>query len=224
MGMKRIARASGVFVCIFMLMLAMTVSAFAVSNEIDVSKVSSGVVTVNYNDGTNAKMKVAITINGKTTYQDYTQGTVSSYSLVEGNGEYTISLYSNIAGNSYRRVDKQVVNVVLSSEFAPYQMCIRDRFNYSVCVRDIAVHRGGSGIYLLHKVDLCGGGHAQPRRAGDGQADLLSGQHRLDGAQRLAGPLPGLGIVPFVRAEQQFILIVQHHDLYRRRADVDTHS
>ena len=117
--MKRIARASGVFVCIFMLMLAMTVSAFAVSNEIDVSKVSSGVVTVNYNDGTNAKMKVAITINGKTTYQDYTQGTVSSYSLVEGNGEYTISLYSNIAGNSYRRVDKQVVNVVLSSEFAP---------------------------------------------------------------------------------------------------------
>lgn len=120
MGMKRIARASGVFVCIFMLMLAMTVSAFAVSNEIDVSKVSSGVVTVNYNDGTNAKMKVAITINGKTTYQDYTQGTVSSYSLVEGNGEYTISLYSNIAGNSYKRVAKQVVNVVLNSEFAPY--------------------------------------------------------------------------------------------------------
>ena len=67
--MKRIARVSGVFVCIFMLMLAMTVSAFAVSNEIDVSKVSSGVVTVNYNDGTNAKMKVAITINGKTAYQ-----------------------------------------------------------------------------------------------------------------------------------------------------------
>ena len=92
--MKRIARVSGVFVCMLMLMAAMTVGAFAATNEIDTSKASSGVVTVNYNDGTNAKMKVAITVNGKTTYQDYTQGTVSSYSLVDGNGDYSQRVYA----------------------------------------------------------------------------------------------------------------------------------
>lgn len=118
--MKRIARVSGVFVCMLMLMAAMTVGAFAATNEIDTSKASSGVVTVNYNDGTNTKMKVAITVNGKTTYQDYTQGTVSSYSLVDGNGDYTIALYSNVSGTSYKSVAKAAAHVELTSEFAPY--------------------------------------------------------------------------------------------------------
>ena len=103
--MKRIARASGVFVCIFMLMLAMTVSAFAVSNEIDVSKVSSGVVTVNYNDGTNAKMKVAITINGKTTKVNFAAGdavTAKAAELCAGKtsaAEKVVAIHNYIAAN-----------------------------------------------------------------------------------------------------------------------------
>ena len=67
-----------------------------------------------------------------------------------------------------------------------------------VGVGDIGVHGGGGGIDLLDKVDSRGVGHAQSGGAGDGHADLLSGQHLRDRAQGLAGPLSGFGVVPLV--------------------------
>lgn len=118
--MKRLSRMFGVFACAVMLLTVMTVGAFAADNEIDISKANEGCVTVSYSDGTCARMKVGITFNGKTTYQDYTQGTVSSYALLDGDGTYTITLFRNVSGTSYRKVARSVVTVDLSSELAPY--------------------------------------------------------------------------------------------------------
>ena len=93
-----------------------------------------------------------------------------------------------------------------------------------VGVGDVCIHRGGGGVDLLDKVDAGGVGHAQAGRAGDGHLDVLSGEHVLDGLQGLAGPLPGLGEVPLVGAEQQLILFVQHHNLDGGGADVNSNA
>ena len=58
------------------------------------------------------------------------------------------------------------------------------------------------------------------RQRDDGEYQLLSGEQVRDGPQRLQRPLPGLGEVPLVGAEKQFILFIQHHHLDRGGADV----
>ena len=90
-----------------------------------------------------------------------------------------------------------------------------------VGVRDIGVHRGGGGVHLLHKVQPRSLGHAQAGGAGDHQAHVFTPQHIRDGIQSLAGPLPGLGVVPLVGAKQQLVLLVQHHYLDGGGADIN---
>ena len=62
--------------------------------------------------------------------------------------------------------------------------------------------RGGGGVDLLDKVQAAGLGHAQTGGAGDEELDLLTGQHTVEAPEGLAGPLPGLGVVPLIGAEQ----------------------
>ena len=93
-----------------------------------------------------------------------------------------------------------------------------------VGVRDVCIHRGGGGVDLLDKVDARGGGHPQASGAGDGDLDALPGEHIPDGAEGLAGPLTGLGIVPLIGAEQQLVFLIQHHDLDGGAADVDSYT
>lgn len=65
-------------------------------------------------------------------------------------------------------------------------------------------------------------------RAGDDHFHLFARQQTGDGMEGLAGPFPGLGIVPLIGAEQQLVLFIQHHHLHCGGADVDadaqTHS
>ena len=87
---------------------------------------------------------------------------------------------------------------------------------------DELTHGGGGGVDLLHEVQVRGLGHAQAGRAGDGELDLLPAEHPAQPLQGLAGALAGLGIVPLIGAEEQFILFIQHHDLHGGGADVDS--
>ena len=80
---------------------------------------------------------------------------------------------------------------------------------------------GGGGVDLLHKVDVAGLGHTQAGRAGDDQFDLLAPEAVLDGVEGLAGPLAGLGVVPLIRTEEQFVGFIQHHDLDGGGADIN---
>lgn len=115
--MKRISRFLGVFLC---LAVILSVSAFAGNKTIDVSTADQGYFTVEYDAKANLKMKVGIAFNGKTTYYNYTPGTESSYTFNHGEGRYTISLYRNISGTSYRLVTSQKVTVTEVDEMAKY--------------------------------------------------------------------------------------------------------
>ena len=74
---------------------------------------------------------------------------------------------------------------------------------------------------ILNKVDPGGVGHSQSGGAGNDHLHLPARQHVRNGPEGLAGPLPGLGVVPLIGAEQQLVLFVQHHHLDRGGADVD---
>lgn len=115
--MKRISRFLGVFLC---LAVILSVSVFAGSKTIDVSTADEGFFTVSYNAPANLKMKVAIAFGGKTTYYNYTPGTESSYTFNHGEGRYTISLYRNVSGTSYRLVTSENVTVRAVDKMAQY--------------------------------------------------------------------------------------------------------
>ncbi|MBQ4578854.1 MAG: transglutaminase domain-containing protein [Clostridia bacterium] len=115
--MKRISRFLGVFLCLAVLL---SVSIFAGSNTIDVSTADEGYFTVEYDAPSNLKMKVGINFNGKTTYYNYTPGTEAAYTFNHGEGFYTISLYRNVSGTSYRLVTSEKVIVEAVDEMAKY--------------------------------------------------------------------------------------------------------
>ena len=89
-------------------------------------------------------------------------------------------------------------------------------------VRNVGVHRGGGGVHFLDEVQAGSLGHPQAGGAGDDQLDPLAAELARDGLQGLTGPLPGLGVVPLIGAEQQLVLFIQHHHFHRGGADVDT--
>ena len=89
-------------------------------------------------------------------------------------------------------------------------------------VRNVGVHRGGGGVHFLDEVQAGSLGHPQAGGAGDDQLDPLAAELARDGLQGLTGPLPGLGVVPLIGAEQQLVLFIQHHHFHCGGADVDT--
>ena len=116
--MKRISRVLGVFLCLAMVISG---SAFAAGQKtIDVSNVEDGYFTVSYNADADLKMKVGVTFKGDTTYYDYIPGNQATYSLIDGDGKYTITLYRNISGTTYKKVTSQKVTVKMEDELAPY--------------------------------------------------------------------------------------------------------
>lgn len=116
--MKRISRVLGVFLCLAMVISG---SAFAAGQKtIDVSNVEDGYFTVSYNADADLKMKVGVTFKGDTTYYDYIPGSQATYSLIDGDGKYTITLYRNISGTTYKKVTSQKVTVKMEDELAPY--------------------------------------------------------------------------------------------------------
>ena len=86
------------------------------------------------------------------------------------------------------------------------------------------VHGGGGGIHLLDKVHAAGLGNPQAGGAGDDHLYLLAQEPVLDAVQNFAGLFPDLGEVPLIGAEQQFICLIQHHDLHGGGADINTNT
>ena len=60
---------------------------------------------------------------------------------------------------------------------------------------------GGGGVDLLDEFQSGGLGHTQAGGAGDQELEILSCQHILQAPEGLAGPLPGLGIMPLIGAK-----------------------
>ena len=65
-------------------------------------------------------MKVGVTRDSDTVYYCYMPGTASTYAFTGGNGEYTITLYRNVSGTTYRSVTSTCVDVEMDDPMAPY--------------------------------------------------------------------------------------------------------
>ena len=81
-------------------------TAAAANDIVDMSNTSHGYVTVNYTSS--ARLKVGIQYNGgKTVYRDCPSGKDASFSLDQGDGKYTVTLYRNVSGSSYEEVSSK---------------------------------------------------------------------------------------------------------------------
>ena len=100
-------------------------TAAAANDIVDMSNTSHGYVTVNYTSS--AKLKVGIQYNGgKTVYRDCPSGKDASFSLDQGDGQYTVTLYRNVSGSSYEQVASSSMNVTVKDRFAPYLVSTSD--------------------------------------------------------------------------------------------------
>lgn len=88
---------------------------------LDYSNSRDGYVMLKYNKATNKTIKAQVESPNKRTYT-YTLRAqkYEALPLTEGNGSYKISLLLNISGNSYAIAMSETIDVVLSSQFAPY--------------------------------------------------------------------------------------------------------
>lgn len=116
--MKRLSRILGPFLCIFMVL---SVNAQAADARIDVSTAADGYFSVCYEGKADLKMKVGVTFAGKTEFYNYTPGKQVSYAFEHGDGSYTVTLYHNTSGTSYKRVLRESVSVKLKDTLAPYR-------------------------------------------------------------------------------------------------------
>ena len=119
--MKRTACFPAVFLCFFLfIMSTFPIPARAAESAIDVSTACDGYFTVLYQSALQVKMKVGVTRDSDTVYYCYVPGTASTYAFTGGNGEYTITLYRNVSGTTYRSVTSTCVDVEMDDPMAPY--------------------------------------------------------------------------------------------------------
>lgn len=120
--MNHTTRLTGLFLC-FILLLVCTLPSSALAQDdivIDVSYASDGYFSVYCSLSDSPKMKVGVTLNQQTVYYSYTVGETWNYAFERGNGDYVISLYSNVSGTQYKRIAYENVTVELDDEFAPF--------------------------------------------------------------------------------------------------------
>lgn len=88
---------------------------------LDYSNTRDGYVMLKYNKATGKTIKAQVEGPNKRIYT-YTLRAkkYEALPLTEGNGKYKISLLLNISGNSYAVAMSETIDVILSSQFAPY--------------------------------------------------------------------------------------------------------
>ena len=126
--MNNSTRLAGLLLC-FTLLFTYVIQYPIYANSkdiIDTSTSSDGYYIINYSDSNPVKMKVAVSYDDIITYYDYTANEVSIYAFTKGNGIYTITLYRNVKGTSYKRIETEKVNVKLKSSLAPYLISTKE--------------------------------------------------------------------------------------------------
>ncbi|MBH5320665.1 transglutaminase domain-containing protein [Paenibacillus sp. GSMTC-2017] len=111
-------------VAIFVLFTSVNVVAVEASEAtewLDVSKLSNGIVTINFDVKANVKTKVRI---AKGT-ENYTYNLVAGkgkeqFPLQLGNGEYKVMMLENVSGKSYKVVKQETVELNLNDEKVVY--------------------------------------------------------------------------------------------------------
>jgi transglutaminase-like putative cysteine protease len=87
---------------------------------IDYSNIEDGYVMVRYDQTTEQKLKAQV--KGPSTTYTYTliPQVWAAFPMSDGNGDYQITVYINVTGNSYAAVVSLSINVTLADEFEPF--------------------------------------------------------------------------------------------------------
>jgi transglutaminase-like putative cysteine protease len=109
---------------------------------VDLSYTSYGFVKVRLITPLSKKVKVCIQAGGGTYYYDLkNNGGTETYPLQMGSGNYSVSVYENISGDSYSELLSKSASVSLSSSFDPY--LVPSQFiNYSSSSSAVSIARG----------------------------------------------------------------------------------
>jgi len=87
----------------------------------DTSKVDSGTLGVRYTNTSGKRVKLMIEKDGsRYTYNLAGDGSLETFPLQSGNGEYTVSIMENTEGNKYRYVLTEKISVNAKNENSPY--------------------------------------------------------------------------------------------------------
>lgn len=88
---------------------------------IDYSNTANGYVMVKYRESTKKTIKAQVEgPNGNTYTYTLRDGEYEVLPLTEGNGEYKVTVYLNVSGNSYAVVMSLTMSVKLADQFEPY--------------------------------------------------------------------------------------------------------
>ncbi|MGI5970618.1 MAG: transglutaminase domain-containing protein [Oscillospiraceae bacterium] len=117
--MKRTVRFSSIFI-FALIAISLLGTAFATDNRIDVSTASEGYFTVHYSDGSDIRMKVGVEYGEKEIYYNYTAGEDIAYPFANGSGDYSIAVYQNVSGTSYKAVLSERVSVNIEEKYSQY--------------------------------------------------------------------------------------------------------
>jgi hypothetical protein len=96
------------------------VTATAAQSCFDLTKVEKGYISVFYKTNSGKSLKVGLKDDDTrfVKYYDYVQGAVESFPLPDGAARVTASLYENVSGNSYRRLQNVSFSVQSSGSVA----------------------------------------------------------------------------------------------------------
>lgn len=88
---------------------------------IDYSNTSDGYVMVQYKGTTDKTLKAQVACpTGNTYTYNVHAGKYEVLPLTEGDGQYKVTMFINVKGNSYATLMSETMEVKLSSQFAPY--------------------------------------------------------------------------------------------------------
>lgn len=106
------------------MLLLMSVPAVHSAQTMDKEFLNDGIVSINYQPANNVPTKVMIS-KGDLKYT-YDLGANNKFPLQSGDGEYTITILENIAGNRYKVVKKEQVNANISNKNSVYLQSIQN--------------------------------------------------------------------------------------------------
>jgi len=90
------------------------------SAVIDYSNCSDGYVMVKYTASTSKRLKVQVKGPKSTYTYNISPKTWNTFPLSEGNGSYTVTVYSNVSGTSYATVLSSKFDAKLKNPFSPF--------------------------------------------------------------------------------------------------------
>lgn len=98
--------------------------------EADVSRLEDGVVSVRYTGGAEVRVKVQITKAGGENYNYdlLNDGSWESFTVTEGNGEYTLRVLENTTENRYKPVFDCPLTLALEDPAAPFRQSCQQVF------------------------------------------------------------------------------------------------